>query len=105
MEDIFLRPETVAVGEIVYESFAPQNPGKVIEVIGEITGKELVGRYPDEFHSFPSDGFYVKIRWSKKGNPETIHSLMGIKRLAALIADHKKKYEGHIERFKRAESL
>jgi len=76
------------VGDIVYQSYSPLVPGKVLE-IGHSRGSQTM----------------IKVRWLKKGNPETEIGVLNLKLLDQLISDTDKKLKGHKGRKKKALAL
>lgn len=86
------------VGDIVYEAYVPQNPGRIIEIL------------PHD----PDDYFIpVKVRWlkEKKGKSyvghgkETECSTQSLNDFSALVEDHKRKYNNQSKLLKEAEKL
>lgn len=99
----------VKVGEIVYRGYSPQNPGKIIAIVG---------------NDLP---YYIcKVRWMhpapklvkepyphypRKGDDnavfekETIEHTMHLNSFQALIDDHKKKWTKHQQMLTKAKKL
>lgn len=75
------------MGSIVYASYQPQNPGKVLRI--------FEGHADQKFH-------FAEIKF-KKGIVTT--DVNGISLLEKLIEDHEKKLNGHKKRLKQAEEL
>ena len=89
------------VGRIVYEHYTPTRVGRIIECyMGNVRYQLPGGRY---FDKGPEP--IAKVKWLKqtKKYPEPITeiSLSSCNDFEALIEDHKKKYENHLETYKK----
>ncbi len=73
------------VGEIVYESYMPQTPGKIVAISDP-----------------PGKGWSMATVKFKKETKQI--SLIHLKSLQALIDDHEKKLNGHKQRLKKAQA-
>ncbi len=81
------KPE---VGQIVYEAFYPQRPGKIAAIVAI-----------DE--TFPTVGTVVEVKWVNGTRSQVRNAIL--QDFQSLIDDHKKKLKNHLSKMKLAEAL
>jgi len=86
------------VGEIVYLPYAPQQPGKIIEVL---KSKE---------RNYQHRPFFYRVKWLRvpkqlRGYEDRPLWELNISSLHDLISDHAKKLKNHKTRLKQAQEL
>lgn len=93
----------VSVGDVVYQPYTPQRVGKIVEDLGP-RDHTLPFRHtndPITFHDVPM----VRVRWLKKGRPETDEPRRDLRRVSDLIEEHRAKIRGHECRLEAASKL
>lgn len=82
------------IGMVVYLPYTPQSPGVVVDVAGHhpLGENYQEGRWRR-----------VRVKWLKKGQPETTEEIIHLRFLKDLIGDHEQKLENARKLYARCE--